>query len=105
MSARDLFCLVCREWRAPHLMESDACSLCKIALDAEMSALADARRDAAVAHMEDTATLARAYGPRTGHDFAPPALPLLCACGTPAVVQRGGVPLCVEHLATTRSAA
>lgn len=106
MSARDLYCPVCHEWRDPTLMESDACSLCKIALDAEMAAV------------EDTAAVARAYGenaderthcelvlppwPPLGgpRDFAPPAVPLTCGCGQPAIAQRGGVALCGAHLTT-----
>lgn len=100
MSARDLYCPVCHEWRDPTLMESDACSLCKIVLDAEMAAVADARRDATIAHREDTAAVARAYGPHAGHDFAPPAVPLTCGCGQPAIAQRGGVALCGAHLTT-----
>lgn len=102
---RDLYCPCCEQHRAPELIEGDGvCSLCKIALAAERAAVADAHRDGAVAHTEESALLARAYGPRAGHDFAPPAVPLPCACGKPALVQRGGVPFCADHLAA-RSAA
>lgn len=95
----DLYCPCCEQHRAPELIEGDgACSLCKIVLDAEM---ADARRDATIAHREDTAAVARAYGLHAGHDFAPPAVPLTCGCGQPAVVQRGGVALCGAHLKRT----
>lgn len=101
MRAPDLYCPCCEQHRAPELLEADGvCSLCKIVLDAEMSALADARRDETIAHQEDTATVARAYGPRTGHDFAPPAVPLTCGCGQLAVVQRGDLALCGDHLNT-----